>query len=51
MDEKSTATNGRETTHASTIDTLAFHVALVGIVSLITYAELSWIGSPHQALL
>ena len=43
MDEKSTATNGRETTHASTIDTLAFHVALVGIVYLITYAELSWI--------
>ena len=44
MDEKSTATNGRETTHASTIDTLAFHVALVGIVYLITYAELSWYG-------
>lgn len=43
MDEKSTATNGRETTHASTIDTLAFHVALVGIVYLITYAELSWL--------
>ena len=43
MDEKSTATNGRETTHASTIDTLAFHVALVGIVYLITYVELSWI--------
>ena len=41
MDEKSTATNGRETTHASTIDTLAFHVALVGIVYLITYAELT----------
>jgi len=43
MDKNSTATNGRETTHASTIDTLAFHVALVGIVYLITYAELSWV--------
>ncbi len=43
MDEKSTATNGRETTHASTIDTLAFHVALVGLVYLLTYAELSWV--------
>lgn len=42
MDEKSTATNGRETTHASTIDTLAFHVALIGIVYLLTYLELSW---------
>lgn len=43
MDENSKATNGRETTHASTLDTLAFHVALVGIVYLITYVELSWV--------
>jgi ESS family glutamate:Na+ symporter len=43
MDEKSTATNGRETTHASTIDTLAFHMALVGVVYLITYGELTWV--------
>lgn len=43
MFENSTSTNGRETTHASTIDTLAFHVALVGIVYLFTYVELSWL--------
>ena len=43
MDEKSNVPNGRETTHASTIDTLAFHVGLIGIVYLLTYIELSWV--------
>lgn len=45
MDDNSTATNGRETTHASTIDTLAFHLALVGVVYMLTYAELTWVQS------
>lgn len=38
MEEDSTLSMGRHTTHASNIDTLAVHVMLLGICYLLTYA-------------
>ncbi len=35
---------GRETTHSANIDTLAYHMALIGLVYVITYFEMTLIG-------
>jgi len=35
---------GRETTHSANIDTLAYHVALIGLVYVVTYFEMTLIG-------
>lgn len=36
---------GRETTHSANIDTLAYHLALIGLVYVVTYFEMTLIGS------
>ena len=32
---------GRETTHSSTVETLAFHLAIIGLIYVISYAEIT----------
>lgn len=42
--------NGRETTHSGNIDTLSFHLAVVGLTYLLTYIELSWLQTNVKPL-
>jgi len=35
---------GRETTHSANIDTLAYHLAIIGLVYVVTYFEITIIG-------
>lgn len=50
MDEDNFVPNGRETTHSSTIDTLSFHLAILGVCYLITFVELSWVQANIKPL-
>ncbi len=43
LKKDSPSSNGRETTHAANIDTLCFHLCIIGLTYLITYIELSWL--------
>ena len=38
----------KETTHSASVETLAFHAALIGLVYLITYLWLTWLGQSNQ---
>lgn len=50
MDEKTNIPNGRETTHASNIDTLSYHLAILGVTYLLTYLELGWLQANVKPL-
>lgn len=50
-DKDTVVPSGRETIHASTLDTFSYHVALVGIVYLFTYAEVQWLETTVRPVL
>ena len=43
LDKDTVVSAGRETTHSSNIDTLAYHLAIIGLVYVVTYFEITFV--------